>query len=257
MKAKKILVIALALIMAMCTFTACGSSNDSADLSDQSLMIFSGAGLADPVQEIADTFAEQTGCTPEIVFGPTGQLIAQIQTTESGDLLIAGAVDELANMAEGEVTESVEMVKHIPVLIAQKDNPKGITSVKDLADKEVMLADPETTPIGKIAIKIFEKNGIIDNIDVVANTTTAPLALTAVAEGNADAAIVWKENASKNENVTIVDAPEMKNFIKVVPAASLSYSENEEARIAFVEFMTGEEGMAIWAKYGYEAVDAE
>ena len=117
MKAKKILVIALALIMAMCTFTACGSSNDSADLSDQSLMIFSGAGLADPVQEIADTFAEQTGCTPEIVFGPTGQLIAQIQTTESGDLLIAGAVDELANMAEGEVTESVEMVKHIPVLI--------------------------------------------------------------------------------------------------------------------------------------------
>lgn len=255
MKVKKLLVIALTIVLAMCAFTACGSSDEPADLSGQELMIFSGAGLAEPVQEIADEFAAQTGCTPQIVFGPTGQLITQIQTTESGDVLIAGAVDELAGMKEGEVTESVEMVKHIPVVVAQKDNPKNIETLKDLAGLEVMLADPETTPIGKIAIKVFENAGIIDTIDVVANTTTAPLALTAVAEGNADATIVWKENAAKNDKVTIVDIPEMEKYIKVVPAASLKYSANEEARLAFVEFMTGEEGMAIWAKYGYEAVE--
>lgn len=255
MKVKKLLVIALTIVLAMCAFTACGSSDEPADLSGQELMIFSGAGLAEPVQEIADEFAAQTGCTPQIVFGPTGQLITQIQTTESGDVLIAGAVDELASMKEGEVTESVEMVKHIPVVVAQKDNPKNIETLKDLAGLEVMLADPETTPIGKIAIKVFENAGIIDTIDVVANTTTAPLALTAVAEGNADATIVWKENAAKNDKVTIVDIPEMEKYIKVVPAASLKYSANEEARLAFVEFMTGEEGMAIWAKYGYEAVE--
>ena len=255
MKVKKFLVIALTIVLAMCAFTACGGSDEPADLSGQELMIFSGAGLAEPVQEIADEFAAQTGCTPQIVFGPTGQLITQIQTTESGDLLIAGAVDELASMKEGEVTESVEMVKHIPVVVAQKDNPKNIETLKDLAGLEVMLADPETTPIGKIAIKVFENAGIIDTIDVVANTTTAPLALTAVAEGNADATIVWKENAAKNDKVTIVDIPEMEKYIKVVPAASLKYSANEEARLAFVEFMTGEEGMAIWAKYGYEAVE--
>lgn len=256
MKAKKILVIALALILAMCTFTACGS-DESADLSEQNLMIFSGAGLADPVQEIADAFAEQTGCTPEIVFGPTGQLITQIQTSESGDILIAGAVDEIAAMAEEEIVATHEMVKHIPVLIVQAGNPKGVASVKDLAELEVMLADPEVTPIGKIAMKVFETNGIMDSIDVVANTTTAPLALTAVAEGNADATIVWKENASKNDKVEIVDLPEMEKFIKVVPAVELSYGEAADAKDAFIEFMTGEEGMAIWASYGYEAVDAE
>lgn len=254
MKAKKILVIALAMIMALCTFTACGS-DEPADLSDQTLQVFSGAGLAEPVQEIADTFKEQTGCEVEIVFGPTGQLITQIQTSESGDILIAGAVDELAAMKEEEITEQVEMVKHIPVLVVQAGNPKNVTSVKDLAALEVMLADPEVTPIGKIAVKVFENAGIMDTIDVVANTTTAPLALTAVAEGNADATIVWKENAAKNDKVEIVDLEEMAKYIKVVPAVSLSYSENEDARIAFIEFMTSEEGMAIWAKYGYEAVE--
>ena len=242
------------MIMALCTFTACGN-DEPADLSDQTLQIFSGAGLAEPVQEIADTFKEQTGCEVEIVFGPTGQLITQIQTSESGDILIAGAVDELAAMKDEEITEQVEMVKHIPVLVVQAGNPKNVTSIKDLADLEVMLADPEVTPIGKIAVKVFENAGIMDTIDVVANTTTAPLALTAVAEGNADATIVWKENASKNDKVEIVDLEEMAKYIKVVPAVSLSYSENEDARIAFIEFMTGEEGMAIWAKYGYEAVE--
>ena len=254
MKAKKFIVIALAMIMALCTFTACGS-DEPADLSDQTLQVFSGAGLAEPVQEIADTFKEQTGCEVEIVFGPTGQLITQIQTSESGDVLIAGAVDELATMKDEEITEQVEMVKHIPVLVVQAGNPKNVTSIKDLADLEVMLADPEVTPIGKIAVKVFENAGIMDTIDVVANTTTAPLALTAVAEGNADATIVWKENASKNDKVEIVDLEEMAKYIKVVPAVELSYSTNEDARIAFVEFMTGEEGMAIWAKYGYEAVE--
>ncbi|MBP3384208.1 MAG: molybdate ABC transporter substrate-binding protein [Firmicutes bacterium] len=252
--AKKIVVIALAMIMALCTFTACGS-DEPADLSDQTLQVFSGAGLAEPVQEIADTFKEQTGCEVEIVFGPTGQLITQIQTSESGDLLIAGAVDEIAAMDEEEITATHEMVKHIPVLIVQAGNPKNVASIKDLAELEVMLADPEVTPIGKIAVKVFENAGIMDTIDVVANTTTAPLALTAVAEGNADATIVWKENASKNDKVEIVDLEEMAKYIKVVPAVELSYSTNEDARIAFVEFMTGEEGMAIWAKYGYEAVE--
>ena len=257
MKAKKLLVLVLALALAMCALTACGSNDEPADLSEQSLLIFSGAGLADPVQEIADEFAAQTGLTPEIVFGPTGQLITQIQTTESGDLLIAGAVDELAAMKEDEITDQVEMVKHIPVVAVQKGNPKGVESVADLGKEgmTVLFPDPETTPIGKIAMKAFEENGIKDTIDVAANTSTAPLAMTAMAEGNADAAILWKENAAKNENITVLDLPEMVKYIKVVPAVSLSYSTNEEARVAFVEFMTSEEGMAIWAKYGYEAVE--
>lgn len=256
MKAKKIIVIALAMIMALCTFTACGS-DEPADLSDQSLLIFSGAGLAEPVQEMADTFTEQTGCEVELVFNGTGALISQIQTTESGDILVAGALDEIAAMEEEEVLATHEMVKHIPVIAVQKDNPLGVDSVKDLgADGlTVLLPDPETTPIGKIAVKAFEDNGIIDTIDIVANTTTAPLAMTALAEGNADAAVIWKENGAKNDKITVLELPEMEKYIKVVPAVELSYSANEEARLAFIEFMTGEEGMAIWAKYGYEAVE--
>lgn len=46
----------------------------------------------------------------------------------------------------------------------------------------------------------------------------------------------------------------MEKHIKVISAASLKYSANEEAQAAFVEFMSGEAGMEIWQAHGYELV---
>lgn len=257
---KKMFAIALASLMAMTSVTVWGAEETKLpDLTGQELMVFSGGGLADPVQEIADAFKEETGCEVQIVFAATGQLITQIQTTESGDILFPGSKDELKLMEEDEITESVELVRHIPVVAVQKGNPLNVTSVKDLGAEgvTVLFPDPETAPIGKIAVKAFEEAEIIDGIDIVANTSTAPLALTALAEQEADAAIVWKENAAKNENVEILSLPEMEKHIKVITVSSLKYSENEEARTAFVEFVTGEAGMEIWQSHGYEPVEAE
>ena len=251
---KKMLAVALAVVMSAMTLTACGAKEAGKGIEGTELMVFSGAGLADPVQEIADAFMEETGCDVQIVFAATGQLISQIQSTESGDVILAGAKDELKNMNEGVVTETVELVKHIPVLIVQKGNPSNIQSIADLGNDgmKVLIPDPETTPIGKIGMKAYEEAGILDSIDVAANTTTAPLALTAIAQAEGDGAIVWKENASKNDKVEILDVPEMEKYVKIVPAASLKFSTNEAARVAFVEFLSGEKGMEIWQKYGYE-----
>lgn len=267
---KKVLAILLALVMTF-SLAACGGNNSSGSseetketaaaepqkLSEQKLMVFSGAGLSDPVQKIIDTFKEDTGCDVQVVFAATGQLISQIQTSESGDVLIAGAKDELESMKDGEVTDSVELVKHIPVLAVQKGNPLGIKSVADMAKDgtKVLIADPESTPIGKIAIKAFEAAKIKDKIDIEASTSTAPLAITGLAEKEVDAAIVWKENAAANKDVEIVDVPEMEKFIKVVPAASLKYSTNEEARTAFIEFLSSDAAMKIWQDFGYEPAD--
>lgn len=253
--------VSIVLMLAMClSLVACGNGaaeEETVDISSQELLVFSGAGLANPVQEIADAFEAETGCKPQIVFAATGQLISQIQTSESGDILIAGAKDELAAMTEDEMVETVEMVKHIPVIAVKAGNPLGIDSFADLAAEDVTIVfpDPETTPMGKIAMKVFEEAGIKDRIDVVANTTTAPLAMTALAEDQADAAVLWKENVATNDKVEALELPEMEKYVKVVPAVSLSYSENNEAREAFLEFMTSDAGMEIWAKHGYEAVE--
>lgn len=228
----------------------------STDLTGQTLLLYSGAGLSKPVQEIVDTFKASTGCDVQVVFAATGQLLSQINTTQEGDVIIPGDMSELESI-QNNITDSTKLVKHIPVLAVQEGNPKNITSVADLGgdDINVLIGDPETTPIGKIAVKAIEEAGLTDQIDIAASTTTAPAVITALTAKEADAGIAWKENVSIAEGVEIVDAPEMEKYIKTVPVASLSYSVNEEARLAFVEYMTGEEALAIWQSHGYELAE--
>lgn len=228
------------------------SAETPSDLSGHSLSIYCGAGMTKPFQEIADQFKAATGCEMAITFANAAQIQTQINTAQEGDLFIAGSAEEVKPV-EAAVTSSTPLVKHIPVIAVPAGNPKNITCLKDLAKDgvEVIIGDPTSTPIGKIAQKAFADAGIADSVTISANTTTAPAMATAIAAGSADAAIVWKENCDA-DGVEIVDTKDMDAYIKTVPAAALKFTADEEALSAFLTYLSGDEAHAIWQKYGYE-----
>lgn len=223
-------------------------------LDGRKLMIYCGAGMTEPFQEIADAFAAETGCEMQVTYANAGQIQSQINTAQEGDLFIAGSGDDLKPV-EDYVTDSVDLVKHIPVLAVQAGNPKNITGLADLANEgvELIIGDTEATPIGKIAQKALGDLGIFDKVSIVATTATAPQMPTALAAGEADASIVWKENCNV-EGVEIVDTEDLAPYIKTIPAASLSCSADAEARTAFLDFLSTETAREIWMSYGYEIV---
>lgn len=222
------------------------------DLSGHTLMIYCGAGMTEPFEEIAAAFGEQTGCEMNVTYANAGQIQTQITTAEEGDLFIAGAADELKPV-ESYVTQQKDLVKHIPVLAVQAGNPKEITGLASLAQEGVtlLMGDVESTPIGKIAKKALTDAGIFEQITLAATTTTAPQMSTALAAGEADAAIVWKENCNV-EGVEIVDTEDMTPYIKTIPAAMLSCGADSEAAEAFYAYLDTEEVAEIWTSYGYE-----
>ena len=224
----------------------------AADLSGHTLMIFCGAGMKDPFAEIAQAFQDQTGCTVEVTYANAAQIQTQINTAEEGDFFIAGSQQEVKPVAEL-VAKSVDLVRHIPVIAVQKGNPLGITGPADLAKEgvRVVIGDPEATPIGKIAVQMFEDFGITDQVDIVSNTTTAPAMSTVLAADECDAIIVWKENVNADQG-EIVDCPEMENYIKTIPAARLTCSADAEAADAFAQFLDSQTAWDIWTSYGYE-----
>lgn len=254
---KKLSALILTIVFTLCFAVGCGAEKEQeeapAQLEGKSLMIYCGAGMKEPFQEIADTFSEETGCNVEVTFGNAGQIQTQINTSQEGDMFIAGSAEELKPV-EASVSSSTDLVKHIPVIAVQKGNPKGIESIQDLAgDVEVLVGDPEATPIGKIAQKIFENEQIKDSVTIAAATPTAPQMATSLAAGEADAAIVWKENV-KGDEVEIADVAEMEKYIKTIPAASLSTTQDADTLKAFEEFLQTEKAQKIWTKYGYELV---
>ena len=231
------------------------SAADTPDLTGHTLMIFCGAGMTKPFQESADSFKAATGCEMNVTYANAGQIQSQITTSEEGDMFIAGSAEELKPV-ESYVAESKALVKHIPVLAVQSGNPKNITSLAGLAEEGVSLiiGDIDSTPIGKIAKKALTDAGIFDKVQIEASTATAPQMATAIAAGEADAAIIWKENCDA-QGVEIVDNSGLEDYIKTIPAASLSCSADHDARQAFLDYLNSGDVQEIWLKYGYEIAE--
>jgi molybdate transport system substrate-binding protein len=212
--------------------------------------------MTNPFQEIADTFKAETGCEMNITFANAAQIQTQIQTTNEGDFFIAGSADELKPVEEF-VEKSEDLVKHIPVIAVPTANPKGIASLADLAKADTLLiGDPESTPIGKIAKKALTDVGAWDGLQqrgAITTTTTAPQIATALASGEGDAGIVWKENV-KADGATILDTKDMDPYVKTVPAALLKCVADANAANEFLDFLESSTAQEIWEKHGYELV---
>lgn len=252
---------AMALVLAALTMVGCFSSNagsqsssQAANLQGQQLNIYCGAGMTEPFQKIADLFTEETGCEMNVTYANAAQIQTQITTTNEGDFFIAGSKEELKPV-ESAVASSEDLVKHIPVLAVPASNPANITGIASLANAQrVLVGDPESTPIGKIAKKALTDAGLWDSLmgsGVITTTTTAPQIATALANGEGDAGIVWKENV-KGDGVSIVDTSDLDALIKVIPAAQLACAQDVAAVSAFKDFLQTDAVWDIWASYGYE-----
>lgn len=230
------------------------SAEAAQDLTGQTLMIYCGAGMQQPFEEIATAFSEETGCEMNVTYANAAQLQTQITQSQEGAFFIAGSADEVKPVEEY-VVSSTDLVKHIPVLAVAEGNPKGITGIADLAREDVttVTGDAEATPIGKIAKKAFQDFGVTDQVTLAATTTTAPQLATVIALGEADAAIIWKENCN-TEGVEICQTTDLDKYVKTVPAARLSFAADDPAADAFAEYLAGQEAAGIWAEYGYEQV---
>ncbi|OFV69312.1 substrate-binding domain-containing protein [Acetobacterium wieringae] len=242
--------------------SGCGSNSSQTEekadttksLDGQTLFVYCGAGMTKPFGEIADQFKAETGCDIQVVYANAAQSQNQIQTTGEGDLFIAGSADELKPVQD-KVIESIDLVKHIPVLAVKSGNPLGITGLNDLtgAGVEVVLGDGEATPIGKIANKALTDLGILNNVNVVARAATAPEIANALSVDECNAIIIWKENVPANAE--IVNTPNLNAYVKTVPAAKLSSSANTEALAAFMTYLDSDPVKTIWEKNGYEVLN--
>lgn len=73
----------------------------------------------------------------------------------------------------------------------------------------------------------------------------------ALTADEADAILVWKENVNPDE-ADIVDCAEMEAYVKTIPAARLTCSDDAEAADGLMDFLSSDEAHAIWTSFGYE-----
>ncbi len=226
------------------------------------LLVFSGAGLIKPMEELKTNFEKSHSVAVDVHYGSSGEIFAGVAAGQPCDVLIPGAAkyteDALKN---GWVLEDTiaKLVLHVPLIAVPKGNPAKIRGFMDLTRPNVRVAigDPKAPAIGRVAKKMLTNAGIWDkvkpNIRVYAPTVNQLLIYVAL--NQVDAAIIWGDLVTWAEGkgkLEIVRIEKQYNMIKTIPTAVCTKAPHKQLALKFNAYIASPEGMNVWKKWGFE-----
>ena len=254
-----------ALLIAGCTSTQPGSQASPATSTpavtntsgspQESILVYAGAGLKAPLDEIGPVFTKKYGIAVQYNYGGAGTLVSQMNLSKKGDVFMPGSTVEFKTARDqGLVNASQIVAYHVPVIVVQKGNPKNITSISDFARPglKIALGDVNATAIGKAGAKMFQKFNITAAVEknVVTRTPTINELTVIMNLGQADAALLTLDqvNPDKMDAITI---PLGDNVVLITPIGATMFSQKPDAANKFVNFVASDEGKAFFAKHGF------
>lgn len=256
------LLIAGTLLIAGCTSPQTGSTpvttvaiTTTSGSSPQEILVYAGAGLKAPMEEIGQLFTRKNGIDIQYTYGGSGMLISQMNLTKKGDVFIPGSTVEFSTAkSQGLVNTSQLIAYHVPVIAVQKGNPKNITSIRDFARPglKVALGDANATAIGKAGTKMFNKYNITEAVEknVVTRTPTINELTVIMNTGQADASLLTLDQIDPNK-MDAITIPASDNVVLIVPIGVTTFTKNPENAREFADFVASDEGKAIFAKHGF------
>lgn len=252
MNIKRILILSVIIFMvAQSCVCGCVSSQNASE----PLFVYCGAGMQEPMDDIAAAFSEKYGVDVTYKYAGSNTLLSQIELTELGDIYMPGATYYFdAAKEKGYVDEEKMVAYHVPIIVTPKGNPAGITCLDDLGKEGIRIAlgDPDACAIGKLSNQMLEKNGLSETVlpNVAVRTATVNEIGVDVSLEQVDAGIIW-EDLYDPDYMDRIDISKEENIIKIVPIGMLSFSTNKDLAQEFIDFVTSDEGKEIFRKHGF------
>jgi len=226
------------------------------------LLIAAASSLQYSLEELIPIFKEQyPNITVEGTYDSSGKLQTQIEEGLEADVFFSAATKQMdALMQENLIaTETkVELLQNKLVLIVPADSDLGLIKFEDIVKADtIAVGDPESVPAGQYAKESLTNLGLWDEVLAKSSLgTNVTEVLTWVTAGSADAGIVYATDAMTNPNgiKVVSEAPSDSLKTQVIyPVAVLKNSDQQEAAQRFVEFLSSEEALAVFEKYGFTA----
>jgi len=256
--------VGLAAVMLICGCRRKGPGGESSagqgggSASSSGLVLYCGAGIRPPAEELIKTFEEQYGVKVGADYAGSETLLSKIKVSQRGDLYMPGDryYIEQARQA-GMIISSRPVCYWVPTILVQKGNPKGVQALEDLLKPglKVGLGDPNICAIGKISWRILAKNGITRE-DIAANLKFQSLTVNElgmqIQSGALDAVIVWDAMARYYAKYgDAIPIPPQRNVTSSVDIGVLRFTKDRQTAEKFAEFLSSEQGRAIFEKHNY------
>jgi len=229
---------------------------------ENEVVIFAAASLKNALDEIAATWAKDTGKpAPKISYAASSALAKQIEQAAPADLFISADLDWMDYLAGKNLIKPdtrFNLLGNKIVLIAPKDSKlttvalKGADLAKVLAGGRLAMANVDAVPVGKYGKAALEKLGPWADVkDHLAQAENVRAALLLVARGEAPLGIVYSTDAAAEPNVKIVASfPEDSHPPIIYPAALTKDSKHADAK-AFLDFLRNAKARTAFEKQGF------
>jgi molybdate transport system substrate-binding protein len=243
---RRALLLAVVLVAA-----ACGSD----DTGSGEITVAAAASLTDAFTEIgADFEAANPDATVTFTFDSSGTLAEQVLGGAPVDVFASAdeaTMDKLTaeDLVAGEPTTFAGTQL---VIVTQPGNPEGIETLADLVDVGVVALCSADAPCGRFAGEVLARAGVEIPPDRVTRGQNVRATLTAVAEGDAIAGIVYVTDAeAAGDAVEAVAIPPGQNAVATYPIAVLAGAGDPELAEAFAAHVASAEGQAVLAAHGF------
>ncbi len=231
------------------------------------LTVFAASSLTDAFKAIGKMFeAANAGTTVTFNFAGSDKLAQQIAEGAPADVFASANKTQMNNIIKSrQVISGTErtFVRNRLVVIFPKDNPGGLTALKDLAKPglKIVLAN-KSVPVGTYALDFLGKASKLPEYtaefsptvlgNVVSYEENVRAVLSKVQLGEADAGIVYTSDIALNaDQVGQIDIPDTLNTIATYPIAAIKDSKNAELAQKFVDYVLAPEGQQILVQYGF------
>lgn len=218
--------------------------------------VFAAASLQKTFDELTATFEkEHPGVDVQVSYDGSSTLVTQLTQGAEADVFASADQNNMTKATDAGLIDGTPTVFATNTLqIAVKPgNPKDITDLAGLAKSGVatVVCAPEV-PCGSAARTALQAAGV--TLDPASEEQNVTDVLTKVAEGDADAGLVYKTDvAGSGGKVEGIDFTESAQAINSYPIGVLKDAPNPAAAAAFVDVVTGAEGRKTLASAGFGA----
>lgn len=204
--------------------------------------------------------AANPGIKVKATYDSSGKLQTQIEEGLEADIFMSAASKQMTALKEEALIDTdsiVDLLENKIVLIVPEGSEPNVSGFEDITGAAVIaVGDPESVPAGQYAKEALTSLGLWDEVEAKSTKgTSVTEVLNWVAEGSADAGIVYATDAATSEKVTVIaEAPEGSLAKRVIyPVGIVSASGQKEAAQRFLDFLQSDEAIAVFEKYGFTA----
>jgi molybdenum ABC transporter molybdate-binding protein len=221
------------------------------------IVVYTAAALRPPVEKAAAAFEEECGCTVELRFGASEELLTKLKVTRQGDLFLPADDSYVAEARQlGLVEQDYPLARLTAVAVLRADFPKPSQDVTwdDLFRPGFRLAqpNPDAAAIGKLTRQGLTEAGLWERIERsrAVSVGTVTEAANAVSLGSADGAIIWDSVAARYPALKVVQLPHLDRVTANVTAAVCRGAESRAEARRFAEYLAGQ-GQTHFRAAGY------